>query len=950
LDLNAGAVPTPTGTNLPHVNLVLHASGGTNLAIVHSAAISSPWLQAELSQDFRVYFTEKFVREPAAVKVRLDLAKQPWLGLAGVLDGEAQIRPGEGKFPTVEFRVAGHEIGNRELKAAAFKTEGSLAWPGLEIAHADATFEDGSIAAVQGNIDFAEKTILGGRFNLNGGLARRWLPDGYSCENLEVGGLVDGPFKSPRHSGHILVTNFTSPQFKPLQLKADWSGEQMNLERVAAVISAGSSSLSFVGGLALASAGNKLTLSTLALNRGGQSVLALDHPVGLSLSRNAVVTNLWLARLDPFVLRGTAGEIQAQAKVDWPLSGVIDASVQNVHSAMLDDFLKSRAEPFEINSLHAVAGWTNGPVVFLIDGSAAMRREKDLPLSGVINVRGDARGISISNLVVSSQTSSVAVAHGFLPISFNPGVPTNWLNFDTQSPFQLVATTEPQTAFWEKVAAWTDLALTAPNLRLNVSGTLQAPQGVVEFQAAQIKFRKAPATVPGLDDIDVSLRLDRQTARLYRGHFLVQGQPVNLSGEIPLGESFWTRETKIPNWTNATAHVQIDRAQLAALTSLFPQSLSPQGELDVKLDLHPGAKFDGHVIIRDARTRPLPAMGPIRGIDLNLKIHDYTAQLESATADVGGAAVVAEGQADLRDMNWRQLAMPRFKLVLRGTNVPLARQPESIIRSDLALTLAKTNDGPAILSGNARLRDSYYLQELSDLVSARVTSPSRRPPYFSLEQEPLADWRLAVRVTGDRFLKVRSSIFNGEVSANLNLQGTLKEPVALGDVRIDSGYVRFPFASLKVQQGFVTLTSQDPYQPQLLISAAARQYGYDIKMEVSGPAGAPVLQFSSTPPLSSEQILLMVTAGELPREERSLSTQQRAQTLAVFVGRDLLSKLGFGDDKEQRLTIRSGEQLSEQGRPTYNVDYELTDRWSLVGEYDRFNAYNAGFKWRIFSK
>jgi len=950
LALKANAVPVTTATNLPPVHLELHASGGTNSAIVHSAAISSPWLQAELSHDFRIYFTEKLVREPAAMKVRLDLAKQPWLALAGVLDGEAQISPGEGKFPVVEFRVGGSDVGNTDLKAVAFKTEGSLAWPGLNITHADATFEDGSIAAVQGKLDFAEKTILGGRFNLNGGLARRWLPAGYSYENLEVSGSVAGPVKSPRHSGHIVVTNFTSPPFEPLQVKADWSGEQMHLERVAAVISAGESSISLEGGVALASAEKKMTVSTLALNRAGQSVLALEHPAALSLSRSAVQTNHWLARLDAFALRGTAGEIQAQANVDWPISGAINASVQNVHSAMLDDFLKTRAEPFEIRSLKAQAGWSNGPVVFLINGSAAMRPQKDLPLSGLIDVRGDAQGIIISNLVVSSQTSSVAVAHGFLPISFNPGVSTNRLNFDPQKPFQLNATTEPQTAFWEKVAAWTDLTLTAPNLRLNVSGTLQAPRGVVEFQAAQIKFRKAPAAVPAFDDIDLSLRLDRQTARLFRGNCLVQGQLVNLSGEVPLSESFWTRETKIPNWTNATAHLQIDHAQLAAFTSLAPQLLSPQGEIDLKLDLQPGAKLDGNVIIRDARTRVLPVVGPVRGIDIDLKIHEKSARLESATVNIGGATVVAEGQADLREMNWRQLAIPPFKFILRGTNVPLARQPESIIRSDLALTLTKTNDSPAILSGTARLRNSYYLHELSDLVSPKVASPGRRPPYFSIEEEPLADWRLSVRVTGEHCMKVRSTIFSGEVSANLNLSGTLKEPVALGDARVDSGFVRFPFASLKVQQGFVTLSSQDPYRPQLLITATARQYGYDIKLEVSGPADAPVLQFSSTPPLSSEQVLLMVTAGELPREERSLSTQQRAQTLALFVGRDLLAKLGFGDDKEQRLTIHSGEQLSEQGRPTYNVEYELTDRWSLVGEYDRFNAYNAGLKWRIYSK
>ena len=140
------------------------------------------------------------------------------------------------------------------------------------------------------------------------------------------------------------------------------------------------------------------------------------------------------------------------------------------------------------------------------------------------------------------------------------------------------------------------------------------------------------------------------------------------------------------------------------------------------------------------------------------------------------------------------------------------------------------------------------------------------------------------------------------------------------------------------------------YKGCFTILAASRQYNYDLKMEISGPADAPILQFTSTPPLSSEQIVLMITAGELPREGRSLSTQSRAQTLAVYLGKDLLTRLGFGDDKEQRLSIHSGEQLSEQGRPTYTVEYELTDRWSLVGEYDRFNAYNAGLKWRVYSK
>ena len=72
--------------------------------------------------------------------------------------------------------------------------------------------------------------------------------------------------------------------------------------------------------------------------------------------------------------------------------------------------------------------------------------------------------------------------------------------------------------------------------------------------------------------------------------------------------------------------------------------------------------------------------------------------------------------------------------------------------------------------------------------------------------------------------------------------------------------------------------------------------------------------------------------------------------MALFLGRDLLSKLGLGDQSQERLTIRSAEEISEQGKPTYHVEYKMTDTWSIVGEYDRFGDFNAGFKWRLYSK
>jgi translocation and assembly module TamB len=267
----------------------------------------------------------------------------------------------------------------------------------------------------------------------------------------------------------------------------------------------------------------------------------------------------------------------------------------------------------------------------------------------------------------------------------------------------------------------------------------------------------------------------------------------------------------------------------------------------------------------------------------------------------------------------------------------------------LDLAIVKTNDNPPLISGALRLRQSFYLQSINRLVPGRLAKPAERPPYFSIDNPALADWRLNITVTGQRFMRVQDPLFNGEVSANLKLTGTLKDPIALGDVKIDSGLVQFPFGNLQVTTGFITLTSENPYNPQLQVIAASRQFGYDVRMEITGPANRPVIQFTSLPMLTSQQILLMLTTGQSPRSDFTLSPQQRVQSLAIYLGKSLLTKYGFTGGAD-RLTFRSGEEISTQGRPTYDVEYKLTKRWSVVGEYDRFGNFNGGFKWLLYSR
>jgi translocation and assembly module TamB len=575
-----------------------------------------------------------------------------------------------------------------------------------------------------------------------------------------------------------------------------------------------------------------------------------------------------------------------------------------------------------------------------------------LSLLSELSLHGNADGVTLSNLLVYSQTSAVVTAKGFVPLALTPSNPTNFVHIEPQKPLELKVTAEPHAFFWQEFTDWTGVRLREPQLKLQLSGDWEKPRGEVDLRTSELRLEKGSANLPVLTELKITLQLDQRQARLVDTHLLVQGQPVKLNAQIPLDPGFWEdlKQKKPPNWQKASAQLRIEDAELAAFEPLFPNILASQGSFDLDLSVSPGGKLAGELTLQNARTRPLGDFGPIRNLNAQCRFLDRTLTIEKVSAQISGAPLNITGHADLGGTEWLHGQLPPFSLTLRGTHVPLVRQPEVVVRSDLDLTAVKTNEAPPLIAGDVHLHDSFFLADLTALIPGKVAGPGRRPPYFNIDDPFLANWRLAVKADGVRFIKLSTPIFSGQVSADLELQGTLKDPIALGDLKIDSGLVRFPFASLQVQQGLVTLGSQDPYHPKLEVSAASKQYGYDIRMEVTGSADAPVIQFSSTPPLSSEQILLMVTAGQLPQGTFSLTSQQRAETVAMFFGRDLLSKLGIGDQNEARLMVQSGQEISDQGRPTYHVEYKLSDRWFLVGEYDRFGDFNAGFKWRILSR
>ena len=955
-NIQALARTVSQGTNLPPLDIELRASGDTTATHIDVAKISTPALHAELPAPVAISFRPPFLSQPANLNLTADLDQQHWFVASGKLSGRAVVYPGE-KFPRVSFALAGSGVTTTSLTTSNLEMNGELNWPELNLQRAHIVMDDTSHIDLTGKYNFTEKAIHDGRLDSSGAFGGQFLPAGYSFDSASVSAQFDGPLASITNSAKAQISRVIVPHVNPIDIDATWNGQGLNFKTAEVTVKTGTSSLLLRGSTDFEPKKQSLTLTAFELSDSNRLVMHLEKPSQIALEQSAKTGNnsAWTLNIEPLLLTGESREFRLTGNVRWPERGTVQCEAHGLDARLLRDFIPQADTDALLNHFAFDGGWTNGPVAFQLTSDASLKTREQFPFSAVAKITGGKAGIAIEQFSVLSATQIVCRADGTLPISFDPTKKNDRLQFDDHAPLKLHVLTDPKSILWEKIAAATGLRLEEPNLTANLEGTWAAPQGQVTLQVQRIDLSGLERPLPSVENVDFLAVMNRATAQVSRFNFEVEKQSVRITAEIPLGESFWSglrQKRHLPDWHEATAHLQIDNAQLAAFTSMLPEILSAEGTASANISLERGGNLRGELSVTNAQTHSLESVGPVRNIQILAHLDGQTLRLDNASGEIGGQRVKIDGSMQVDEEIWRTNGLPPFQVHVNGTNVPLARNPSVLLRANVDLTATNSGTEIPVVYGSVKLRDSLFLADLQTLVPERTSSARRRPPYFSVEAEPWAQWRLKVNVTGESFLRVQTPLFHGKVSTVMTLQGTMKDPVILGQVKIDPGsFVTFPFSSLDVKQGFISFTSEDPYRPNLFVTAQARRFGYDVKMEATGPVDQPVVQFSSVPGLSSEEIVLMLTAGQIPRGVgATATTQQRAQGLGLFVGKNLLSDFGLGGGGQERLTIRSGEEISQSGRPTYDLEYKLTDRWSVLGEYDRFDQYNLNLKFKAYSK
>ncbi|MCY3777106.1 MAG: translocation/assembly module TamB domain-containing protein, partial [Candidatus Aminicenantes bacterium] len=291
----------------------------------------------------------------------------------------------------------------------------------------------------------------------------------------------------------------------------------------------------------------------------------------------------------------------------------------------------------------------------------------------------------------------------------------------------------------------------------------------------------------------------------------------------------------------------------------------------------------------------------------------------------------------------------QIHLLAEGLRVEYPPQTVSILDVDVDLVRSGLQD---LVSGNVRIASADYTEDVSvgQLLSLYARSETETTPPAGGN-----DVKLAVAVEGQQSLQVRNNLIDAVGSVNLNVRGTLSNPVMLGTITVNEGRLFFENNEYEITRGLVLFNNPRRTQPTWNVEAQTQVRDISVTASVRGSFDQLRLSLSSDPPLPSPLILSLLTVGQTPEEILGTSghTYPQIGNLAVFGAGTVLSKgladplasrtsrlLGleqfsvdpflFGSERDPAARITLGKQLGRALSLNYSMDLGNTSQGQIV--------------------
>lgn len=459
-----------------------------------------------------------------------------------------------------------------------------------------------------------------------------------------------------------------------------------------------------------------------------------------------------------------------------------------------------------------------------------------------------------------------------------------------------------------------DISMPAVDVRLAIQGG----EGIVKLQGT--------AVTPGFDPIDLTLQAPFGLARNTAGGLTLPNGAVFLDARFP-------------------------RTNLAVFRPFLPRLRHIDGTLQggLKLEWNQGKLLtEGRLELHNGLLEISTRLPVIRDFQLALGFNGERIAVEKFSGTVGAGPFQMDGYITLENPS-----DPGFSLHLQGNKILLARDANLRLRANVDLK-ANGNVQNAEVSGTIRLVDGRIyrrLEILPMLAGGGGLADSGDDPFpisfADVIPAPWANIRLDLRVENETPFLMAGNIASGEIIPNLNIKGTLAQPLPLGDIMLRDVRAFLPFTTMTVHEGYIRFDETLPGIPILDVRGTAQAQEYLIQAYAHGPLPERNLVLRSDPPLPQTDIIRLLATGITP----GVTSGTRFGEVAVGQGgilllRALTRQFNTGnfdvDSFLNRLQVRVIPPLDPTEESSIMGEFRLWDNVSVGAERDGYGYYNAG--------
>jgi translocation and assembly module TamB len=657
-------------------------------------------------------------------------------------------------------------------------------------------------------------------------------------------------------------------------------------------------------------------------------------------------------------LAGQMGEIRIDGLLALEGTSDLNLQIERFQSTgWLAEFSGPEIEFEGLNARGRIGGVLSDPQVTLAGDVASLRSPFiPVPLSGSFDMAYSEGTLRVDRLTWSGKDGYRASARGILPL---PCVGRSLLPADNLTIEAEVDLPDTRAAnLFLKGAPILSGSLFA---RLNLTGSWQQPVGDLRFAAKDIVTEQEVSWLPpGPLQLsgEIGYRGDTiavDNVSLNSPNLTVTGQGRWLGGITPAMLCRFEPE-KLTGKVDFDA--KVTAGDLGWVGSRFPQIRRIGGRLEADIRVRgpiDRPELSAAVRLNAGELRLQAELPALEAVDLKAHLTPAKIEIQQLQGLLGGSTVHLQGAVD-DPMNEN----PVFNLRLWGENLLFYREAGLRVRADTDLKLQGRLQALA-LTGEVAITDGLYdryIDWLGGLQGSRLPGSGKSLRLFSLPDPPLRDMRIDVKIHARHPFRVRSNLGKAELRPELIMSGTGVAPLLTGKILLDEADLRLPSGTVGFEQGLVRFTEDDPDRPELDMVGSARMLGYDITVLIEGPYDDPVVTLSSAPPLSNEDLLLLVLTGTPPsREGQTIDPGKRNLNVAVYIGRDLIQRWFKGESSTtvdsilDRFEAEVGRDITQNGEETLEARFRLRegifrqkDTLYITGEKDVFDYYNAGVR------